>query len=140
MSTHAVRFLVGLGAGISCGLLLACSSAPLTTPSAGSPESAGFDAVVLTLQGAGAAAAPTRAYGLGVEGDAELLCADTFGFSVSADRRHVACESNSVSPTVSVYSRGQGTQELGQFQNPVFSPMGERLQGTPPRLVATLPP
>ncbi len=126
--THAMRFEVALRAGFLCGASLACSSAPLAPPSVTSPESAGFDAVVLTLQDSGAAAAQTRAYGLEAEGDAVLLCADTSGFAVSADRRHVACESTSASPTtVSVYNRGQGLHTLGEFQSPVFSPAGDRL-------------
>jgi hypothetical protein len=49
------------------------------------------------------------------------------GIDVSADRRHVGCESSGSTHTVSVYTRDQGSYQLGEFQSPVFSPPGDRL-------------
>ena len=121
--TRAVRSFGFLSAVLLCAASIGCSSEPLTVQG----EPAGFAAVVLTVQGAGAVDQRLRAYGLDVTGNAEQVCSDAGGFDVSLDRRHVACERSASTHGVSVYTRGVGSVELPELQSPVFSAQAARL-------------
>jgi hypothetical protein len=118
-----MRSVEYLSAALLFATVSACSSEPLTAQN----EPAGFAAVVLTVQGAGAVDQRLRAYGLDVTGDGEQVCSDAGGFDVSFDRRHVACEHSTSMHGVSVYTRGQGLLELPEQQSPVFSAQGDHL-------------